>query len=744
VGKFERQALEEHELPTPSRFVICCSSPVKDVELSQEFLDLRQRLQHKRGIQRELRGPEAIGDKLKSAPDIVSEMFGDHAVAAHCGIDSWRPDMWAPLVVGALPDRLRSYEKASQTGTVWRDAEDENAWFTKLSDAILDTDVTVVCGASGAGKTFAVVAACESLSAWRGYYLHLPAETDTPAHAIAEGMLQRLSYPTLFVIDDVHGDFDKAVNVVDKLRRRLGDMRWRVISTAKRAGGNADDEERADNHDLLDRVKDEGGLFPLALNDAALCRFVLSQRPDWVSVRRNVLIALVNGFGRNLLLIREACEQLDSPLGMSQERVKRILRTARQTYFRDAPARSTWFRFAALATYDLDPLVEYFSRNEQADIERLKAIDVVWVYLQGHPVRYCAEHPAVAELLLQAVAVENDAMGSLTQQAGACLAGYCNWSHARGGLEALVQVLRTIMHTRPILIPAADDLALKAALLGDPALLDWWVLGARRYRLSLLSVALHVCAKDGARTADSLARAYADEVRSRLGHSPPRPASDAGLLATLGYGFRTLKMAAPEVYAGLLEPIQAESWTRLVMEGTLLDLLRLLENSTPEFSGRLIEALNGALLTAIFLNTEKAEHSLGTLALALRELSLHDARLKTRLLPDLEDKVGPRRWLDLMARGTLPDLLDLLRRSTPEFSGRLIEALDDALLTAIFLNTEKAGRSLGTLAVALRELGLHDARLKTRLLPDLEDKIGPRRWLDLMARGNLPDLLRLL
>jgi hypothetical protein len=755
VAKLEREALVKQGLPAPDHFVVCYTGPVKDTKVPAERARLSARLWKERRTEFELWDEQLLSEKLQSAPDIVAEMFGNPAVAPHCGIDPWRADMWAPLADGALPDCLRSYAKARRSRTVWRNEEGENAWFPRLTSTIRDHSVTILCGVSGAGKTFASLSACEALAGWRCYFLHLPAETATSAHDIAEGMRQRLSYPTLFILDDVHADFDKVANVVDKLKRLSLGKEWRVICTARRAGEDADDLERADRNDWLDQIEEEGGLFPLALNDEGLSSFMLSLRPDWSGVRRDILIRLANACGRNLRLIREACDRrFESPPEVSKDGIRRILRTAREVYFSRVGARGTWFRFAALTTYGIDPRIDYFPREEREDIDRLKDEDVVWIYTQGHPACYSTEHPAASELLLHAVAVEDDATGSLKQQISSCLTDYCVWL-AKREVSACVQVLLTVLRSHPVLIPVADNLALKAAMIGHDALLDRWLDHARRYDLSILALASFVCARAGTDLAHRLASLYAEEIRERLNQGASEFPNDPHWFAQLSLGLRTLRSCTPQVYSGLMHETRNEAWIRLIGSGTLPDLLRLLEYSAPEFSERLIEALDDARIDAIITNTEKAGRSLGTLDLALRELGRRDQRWKTGLLPDLEARIGPQRWLKLMRRGTLPDLLHLIERSTPEFSRRLIEALDEEQVDAIITNTENAKRSLGTLDLALRELGRRDERQKTGLLPGqeeaktgllsgLEAKIGPQRWLALMKRGTLPDLLDLL
>ncbi|WP_338844649.1 hypothetical protein V8J88_13475 [Massilia sp. W12] len=738
VQKFTDEALDREKLPAPHCFVILCTGTIKDVQDSKQYLPLRASLKQ-RGIEFELRGREWFDAQLKGMPDIVAEMFGEPAVQVHCANLGWRGDVFWPIGEGRMPLRLRSYEIARKNGSIWRDEGDSLA---RLSAQIEAQELSVVCGMSGAGKTFLALNACVR-PGWRCYYLHLPSESAS-AHEIAHAMQLRLSSPVFFVLDDVHQDWDKTANLIDKFRLLGAGRQWRIICTARRVGAGEEDVERSDGHAFLEQLEADGGLYSLALDDKALCRYIKSQRPDWLAVRQDDLLRLANACGRNLFLIGKACAALHTPAKLTAQAIKReILRHARQAYFKNAADNhEAWFRFAALAASDIDPRCDFFSLQEQRAIAQLGQGEPVWLASQGHPPCFCAEHPAAAEVLLHALVREDRVAGSLLEQSGAVLAEYCAWLLAHEGESALAQALLLVLRTRPALLEPADDYQLKAAILADERVLEVWLRFAMQHDVRLISWSCMICTRAGHALAPVLAQRYIAALQDKIA-ALIHGGGDVRWLHGIGYGLRTLNQLSRDYVASLLSAFPISAWYGVIKRGALQDCMQLLENTPPGFSAQVIALLDDDLLETIFRTTVQSGRSLGALHLALRDLGLHDARDNSALLSILEKKIGVQRWLSLLQGATLPDLFHLLENSTPDFAAQLISGLDDALLEAIFRTTVQSGRSLGALNFALRELGLHDARNQSALLSNLEKKIGAQRWLSLLQGATLPDLFPL-
>ena len=141
----------------------------------------------------------------------------------------------------------------------------------------------------------------------------------------------------------------------------------------------------------------------------------------------------------------------------------------------------------------------------------------------------------------------------------------------------------------------------------------------------------------------------------------------------------------------LQDKIGAERFLALIAaNGTLFELFRLLQRSTPAFARAPAGALEEPRVRALYDRTVEAGRSIGTLHLALRELGRTDGKLRE----DLQDKIGVERFLALIAaNGTLFELFGLLQYSTPAFARALLDALDEPKAQALYDKTVEASVS---------------------------------------------------
>lgn len=199
------------------------------------------------------------------------------------------------------------------------------------------------------------------------------------------------------------------------------------------------------------------------------------------------------------------------------------------------------------------------------------------------------------------------------------------------------------------------------------------------------------------------------------------------------------------------ERIDAAAMGRLITQsGLLRDLLRVLQYSTDGFAVDLLTALTPDTLETLVDRTIEAEKSITTLDLALRKLRgrpLLDEPDRTQLHL-FEERLGAVAMGRLVARrGSLVDLLGLLKQSTDGFAAELLSALTPETLETLVARTVEAERSIGTLDLAMRELGrrpLPGRRGRTQLHL-FEERFGVTAMSRLIAqRANLPELLRLL
>ena len=210
-------------------------------------------------------------------------------------------------------------------------------------------------------------------------------------------------------------------------------------------------------------------------------------------------------------------------------------------------------------------------------------------------------------------------------------------------------------------------------------------------------------------------------------------------IGTIHLALRELKKTDPDLLEELERKIGAERYLHLIdSAGTISELFKTIENSSPSMAGDLIESLDAETLDDLIAQTIASGRSIATIHLALRELKKTDPDLLERLEP----KIGAEHYLHLISSaGTIPELLKVIRNSSPSMAGDLIEALNAEALDALIARTIASGRSIGTTDLALRGLKKTDVAL----LEKVERKIGAERWWQLIcANGNMRVLTQIL
>jgi len=209
---------------------------------------------------------------------------------------------------------------------------------------------------------------------------------------------------------------------------------------------------------------------------------------------------------------------------------------------------------------------------------------------------------------------------------------------------------------------------------------------------------------------------------------------------TLNWALRELDKAAPDLLRTLEAKIGVQRYLHLITHaGTIFELFRIIESSSPVMRTVLIAALDDQTLDQLLDQTIANGRSIGNLHWALRQLS----RTDPDLLRELEIKISAQRYLHLIANtGTIFELFRIIQFSSPAMMADLITALDNQTLDRLLGQTLAASGSISTLHLTFRELDQTDPAL----LCALETKIGAQRWWRLiLALGtirNLADILR--
>jgi Glu-tRNA(Gln) amidotransferase subunit E-like FAD-binding protein len=190
----------------------------------------------------------------------------------------------------------------------------------------------------------------------------------------------------------------------------------------------------------------------------------------------------------------------------------------------------------------------------------------------------------------------------------------------------------------------------------------------------------------------------------------------------------------------------------IVNNGTVFELFKLLENSSPCRAGALIGALESPDIDALVDKTVEKQQSVGTLHMALRDLGKKTVEIdgeEQNLLTELEQIVTAQHLRKLIVNnGTVLELFSLLRYSSPCRAGALIGALESSDIDALVDKTVEQHRSVGTLNMALRDLGKKTVEIdgtEQNLLTELEQIVTVRHLRKLIVNnGTVLELFRLL
>lgn len=114
---------------------------------------------------------------------------------------------------------MKRYYERRKTSRLYLDPD-----YQKRFGEVLDRNrILLIRGLPGTGKTVMSVAFAEAFQdgRWRVYYLDV-SESDSTPDAIQRGISDRLSRPSLFVLDDCHEAPGKVDSIVDRLQAEIG------------------------------------------------------------------------------------------------------------------------------------------------------------------------------------------------------------------------------------------------------------------------------------------------------------------------------------------------------------------------------------------------------------------------------------------------------------------------------------------------------------------------------------------
>jgi hypothetical protein len=210
-------------------------------------------------------------------------------------------------------------------------------------------------------------------------------------------------------------------------------------------------------------------------------------------------------------------------------------------------------------------------------------------------------------------------------------------------------------------------------------------------------------------------------------------------IGTLNLALRKMRTADPIVLAQFEQCIGAPRFLQLIeSNGTLIELFMILKYATTEFRKVLLDQVDSTLICQLIDKSIEAGQSVGTLNLAMRELQNDgDGSLER-----LQERISPAEFLRLIvANGTLVDFFKILGHTSGTFRSQLLEHVDAATTRVLIERGITSGRSVETIALAIRTVKEIDPLLHRRM----ERLIGARSFVRLLvANGTFVALLKVL
>ncbi len=735
LGVFAKDWLTDQlHLTIPDRFVLCCPLDLRERSANENWQELIDEFARDHDVAVEIWHREILDGRLRHQPDVVADLFSPRIAELFCRLDDWNEGLFRPVRANSGERRaIERYLELQAADRIVR--EDKVA--AQFAEILGTHKLLLVLGASGSGKTITTLDLSKTLAggAWRVFFVSLRHQTSDDN--LVAGIKRRSMRPTIFVLDDCHLDFDLVERVTERLLPLLGDRPIRLALTAQ-AHPEEPEALRGSVVDFVDSCEDAGQVLWLAPTVEQYAAIVAQAVPVLRGLSQPRLERLYEATAHDLILLDAVLEDLSDPAEVDALEEEALYRMALRRYFGgDSVHAPNLKRLAAVAQFDL--AIPQAELPQPVEPGRQQAVGRLTV-ATGRPPSLSFVHASAAELVFRALCWI-DADSSWLEVARQHIVDFflASIDNHRQWDRELHQFLRGRLRL-------ADDLSLKQAVLADSALLER--LAAQQRSIPLPTLSLMTFLARGVPVSLPYATWLSDAIE-QLVLTPE--VADHGSIGLIGLALRNLGLLG----GGFLEDLEAkvgpERMLRLLeARGTLLELFRTLQYSTSAFAAKLLDALDPAQVEHLIGRTIAEGRSIGTLNLALRELGsrpLADGSGLTQL-EALEAKLGAQPMMRLLkARGTLLELFKTLEHSTPAFAAELVEALNPARVEHLIGRTIAEGRSIGTLHLALRELGsrpLADGSGLTQL-EALEVKLGAQPMMRLIeARGTLFELFKTL
>jgi len=677
----------------------------------------------------------AIDSHLKRLPDLVAGLFSGLYAEHFCGRDNWRDDPWVRLQRGhARFLSINRFLERHDRNTIYVAERHERLFLEALDRG----SAVALRGLPGMGKTFlALELACRLRQPLRRIY-YATLKDGSTAERLWQSATRRQSLPSLFVLDDCHLAPQAAESFLERLHPELASGELKLVLLLRDQVGAAPDKSD-DTPEWFSRLEHDRAIIDLHADVARTLAVACHLRPDFTGLSRSRTQRLHNICGGDLLLLDEILQTITVPRDIESLDVNKVLTNVRTNYFGGNVSLPTLATLAALAQFDLSPLADFFSGKWRPNEE--KSADPLMTRLYAPP-RYQFLHSSLAALVLRALAqleVQEDALDDMVGSTTATA-----WYNYFTFLDTFpenasefVLSIQQFLKGRQLFEDELTEARVRAAVLGHKAIES--AIESHLAKFSFTNLGLCVRWLSAAEHPAKVSYVELIEQRFRILFGRENPGDDTAGMNTLGTGLLVLRRCALDRWQAVLNRHGSDAFLRLILaNGSLSELFKILANSTPQFRAALLEQLTSTQAEALLDKTIAAGRSIGTLNLAMRELGETNPDLLVRL----EHAIGAPAFLRLLlSNATLSDLFKILQYATPQFRAALLGQLTSTQAEALLDKTIAAGRSIGTLHLAMRELGETDPDL----LVHLERAIGATAFLRLiLSNGTLSELFKIL
>ncbi|MGD0762567.1 MAG: hypothetical protein ABR929_05130 [Roseiarcus sp.] len=733
LEKFEREWLVDHpDLIRPTRFTLCVPERLTGRD---DWEKAKKAFRDRTGITVSDWGRDTLNARLKHQPDIVSDLFGDAIAERYCKRVNWNDGRFRPLLPGSGDPAVERFLELAQADQVVIDPT-----ITESFHEILGLQsIILIEGRSGTGKTIAGLALAQA-SKRRVFFVRVDDSIDE--NTLFEGVKARCVRETTFVIDDCQRGWHKVENAIRRWRVALRGRDYKLVLTAQTAPSGTEMVALGDI-DLVNELRQNNSTIEIAPDETQIKAVLTKKGTAWAKAT-NEQVKRLHGMTAGSLAILDLIVTSGAHTLDGDESIESIAaRLLKHWFGTKTPVAPLLKAFAAVAQFDIAFPAQAAWPEPEGSEYRDAIQKLIWRFgdhAQGVAPSWRFSHPAAAEMLFRCLTAVGVEKNWLAAAARCLIEHFCrnDWSDA-----AFTSDLALFLRSR---LRLSDDALLKTDVLGNETFQNAMGRRLEHCSLSTLTLAAFLTRESGKRAP------YGDWVSARLLSMLAAPGEAAARdFAVFRYALRTLGLVDPFALAEIEKPANFAPMLRLIRErGTIFELFKILEYTTPEFAAGLIGALDHAAVADVVDKTIKAERSIGTLSLALRELSdrpmpAGDSRTQ---LEALQEMIGGAPMLRLIReRGTIFELFKILEYTTPEFAAGLIGVLDEAAVADLVAKTIKAERSIGTLHLALRELSGRpmpegDGRTQLRALQGL---IGGTPMLRLIReRGTIFELFMIL